>query len=82
MKVRIAASPDSWGVWFPDDDLQTPWRRFLDEAVEAGFEWTELGPYGYLPTDLSVLRPALESRNLKTMRRLRHGTPGRPVAAS
>ena len=65
MKVRIAASPDSWGVWFPDDDLQTPWRRFLDEAVEAGFEWTELGPYGYLPTDLSVLRPALESRNLK-----------------
>ena len=65
MKVRIAASPDSWGVWFPDDDLQIPWRRFLDEAVEAGFEWTELGPYGYLPTDLSVLRPALESRNLK-----------------
>ena len=65
MKVRIAASPDSWGVWFPDDDLQTPWRRFLDEAVEAGFEWTELGPYGYLPTDLSVLRPALESRNLR-----------------
>ena len=65
MKVRIAASPDSWGVWFPDDDLQTPWRRFLDEAVEAGFEWTELGPFGYLPTDLSVLRPALESRNLK-----------------
>ena len=65
MKVRIAASPDSWGVWFPDDDLQTPWRRFLDEAVEAGFEWTELGPYGYLPTDLSVLQPALESRNLK-----------------
>ena len=65
MNVRIAASPDSWGVWFPDDDLQTPWRRFLDEAVEAGFEWTELGPYGYLPTDLSMLRPALESRNLK-----------------
>ena len=65
MKVRIAASPDSWGVWFPDDDLQIPWRRFLDEAVEAGFEWTELGPYGYLPTDLSVLRTALESRNLR-----------------
>ena len=65
MNVRIAASPDSWGVWFPDDDLQTPWHRFLDEAVEAGFEWTELGPYGYLPTDLSVLRPALESRNLR-----------------
>ena len=65
MNVRIAASPDSWGVWFPDDDLQTPWRRFLDEAVEAGFEWTELGPYGYLPTDLSVLQPALESRNLR-----------------
>ena len=65
MTVRIAASPDSWGVWFPSGELQTPWQRFMDEAAEAGYKWTELGPYGYLPTDLSVLRAELEARDLK-----------------
>ena len=65
MNVRIATSPDSWGVWFPSDELQPPWRRFMDEAAEAGYEWIELGPYGYLPTDLSTLRAELDTRNLK-----------------
>lgn len=65
MKVRIGNAPDSWGVWFPDDPRQTPWSRFLDEIAEAGYEWTELGPYGYLPTDLKVLVPEVERRNLR-----------------
>src|SRR5436190_7189193 len=65
MNVRVGSAPDSWGVWFASDPLQTPWQRFLDEIVEAGYEWTELGPYGYLPTDLSTLRPELERRGLK-----------------
>ena len=37
----------------------------MDEIVEAGYEWTELGPYGYLPTDLPTLRRELDSRGLK-----------------
>ena len=49
MNITIGSAPDSWGVWFPSDPQQTPWHRFLDEMVEAGYEWTELGPYGYLP---------------------------------
>jgi inosose dehydratase len=65
MKVEIGSAPDSWGVWFPDDPRQTPWERFLDEISEAGYEWTELGPYGYLPSDLKTLRPELERRGLK-----------------
>ena len=52
MNIKIGSAPDSWGVWFPSDSKQTPWNRFLDEIVEAGYEWIELGPYGYLPTDL------------------------------
>ncbi len=52
MNIQIGSAPDSWGVWFPSDPKQTPWQRFLDEIVAAGYEWTELGPYGYLPTDL------------------------------
>ncbi|MFH8368828.1 sugar phosphate isomerase/epimerase family protein [Streptomyces sp. NPDC018031] len=50
-RIRVGSAPDSWGVWFPDDPRQVPWRRFLDEVAEAGYEWIELGPYGYLPTD-------------------------------
>ena len=64
MEIRIGSAPDSWGVWFVEDEKQTPWDRFLDEIQEAGYEWTELGPYGYLPTDLSTLRRELEKRNL------------------
>ena len=64
MKVRVGSCPVSWGVWFPSDDKQIPWRRFLDELVEAGFEATELGPYGYLPTDIPTLKRELESRRL------------------
>ena len=65
MNITIGSAPDSWGVWFPSDPQQTPWHRFLDEIVEAGYEWTELGPYGYLPTDLPTLRRELNSRGLK-----------------
>ncbi len=65
MDITIGSAPDSWGVWFPSDPQQTPWHRFLDEIVEAGYEWTELGPYGYLPTDLPTLRRELSNRGLK-----------------
>jgi inosose dehydratase len=65
MNVRIGSAPDSWGVWFPSDPGQTPWERCLDEIAEAGYEWTELGPYGYLPTDPTTLRAELERRGLK-----------------
>jgi inosose dehydratase len=62
--LRVGTAPDSWGVWFPSDPLQTPWQRYLDEVVEAGYEWTELGPYGYMPTDARALRGELERRGL------------------
>jgi inosose dehydratase len=65
MNVTIGSAPDNWGVWFPSDPKQTPWHRFLDEIAEAGYEWTELGPYGYLPTDLPTLRAELAKRGLK-----------------
>ncbi|MAG37274.1 MAG: 2-keto-myo-inositol dehydratase [Dehalococcoidia bacterium] len=65
MKVRVGSAPDSWGVWFPSDSRQPPWQRFLDEVVEAGYEWIELGPYGYLPTALPTLRAELDQRSLK-----------------
>jgi len=66
MQVTIGSAPDSWGVWFASDPKQTPWQRYLDEVAEAGYAWTELGPYGYLPTDVPTLRAELAKRNLTT----------------
>ena len=65
MSIKLGTAPDSWGVWFPDDPKQIPWQRFLDEVVEAGYKWIDLGPYGYLPTDLDKLSSELEKRDLK-----------------
>ena len=65
MDVKIGSAPDSWGVWFPRDDKQIPWQRCLDEIAEAGYQWTELGPYGYLPTDRATLQNELSKRGLR-----------------
>lgn len=64
-RIRVGSAPDSWGVWFPDDPRQVPWQRFLDEVAEAGYEWIELGPYGYLPTDPARLADETATRGLK-----------------
>ncbi|QDY76829.1 sugar phosphate isomerase/epimerase family protein [Streptomyces qinzhouensis] len=64
-RIRVGSAPDSWGVWFPDDPRQVPWRRFLDEVADAGYEWIELGPYGYLPSDPAVLAAETGRRGLK-----------------
>jgi inosose dehydratase len=61
----VGSAPDSWGVWFPDDPGQTPYARFLDEVAASGYQWIELGPFGYLPTDPKQLSDELSARNLK-----------------
>jgi inosose dehydratase len=60
----IGSAPDSWGVWFPSDPRQLDAQTFLDEVAGAGYEWIELGPYGYLPTDPAQLEEDLASRSL------------------
>lgn len=64
-KLRLGTAPDSWGVWFPEDPQQVPWNVFLDEAAASGYEWVELGPYGYLPTDPARLQDELGQRGLR-----------------
>lgn len=63
--IRVGTAPDSWGVWFPEHPRQTPWSRFLDEVQQAGYQWIELGPYGYLPTDPHRLEDELAARDLR-----------------
>src|SRR4051795_3373569 len=64
-RIRIGSAPDSWGVWFPQDDQQTPASRFLDEVAAAGYEWIEIGPYGSLPADSAELLAELDAHSLK-----------------
>jgi inosose dehydratase len=63
-------------VWFADDPLQTPWERFLDEVAEVGYQWLELGPFGYLPTDAVRLAEELARRGLKVAGGTVHGFSG------
>jgi inosose dehydratase len=65
MPMHVGTAPDSWGVWFPTDPLQTPWSRYLDEVVQAGYDAVELGPFGYLPTEPARVADELGRRSLR-----------------
>ncbi|KAA9016982.1 sugar phosphate isomerase/epimerase family protein [Niallia endozanthoxylica] len=65
MNIKIGTAPDSWGVWFPQNEKQTPWERCMDEMAQSGYEGIELGPWGYLPNDYNQLKEELDKRNLK-----------------
>ena len=75
-RLRLGTCPDSWGVWFADDPLQTPWTRFLDEVAEVGYQWLELGPFGYLPSDQARLTEELGRRGLSVAGGTVHGFSG------
>jgi inosose dehydratase len=67
-RFLFAAAPDSWGVLdYPGPSWEQSYEKMLDETVEAGYSGTELGPYGFFPTDPEILRPQLEKRKLKLL---------------
>ena len=40
MGIKIGTGPNAWGVRRdPNQPDRVPWRRFLDEVVEAGYDW-------------------------------------------
>jgi inosose dehydratase len=67
-RFHFACAPDSWGVLdYPGPSWNQSYEKMLDEMVEAGYTGTELGPYGFFPTDPVVLKPQLERRKLKLL---------------
>jgi len=65
MPIRIATAPVSWGILEVEGwGKQRPYGEVLDEIVKAGYTGTELGPYGFLPTDPKQLKSELAKRNL------------------
>lgn len=66
MNIKVGNAPVSWGVmevagW----GEQIPYRKVLDEIAEAGYAGTELGPYGYFPTEPEELKRELAARKLE-----------------
>jgi len=61
--MRVGNAPVSWGV-YEADRPNPPFGRILDEIARAGYEGTELGPYGYLPAEPAALDRELKARRL------------------
>jgi inosose dehydratase len=67
-RFLFASAPDSWGVLdYPGPSWEQSYEKMLDEMVDAGYSGTELGPYGFFPTDPKILEPQLEKRQLKLL---------------
>lgn len=65
MTIKIGNAPCSWGVEFPDDARNPPWRSVLKECAAAGYTGIELGPVGYMPEDPTMLGEALAEAELE-----------------
>ncbi len=67
-RFLFASAPDSWGVLdYPGPSWEQSYETMLDEMVQAGYQGSELGPYGFFPTDPRILQPQLEKRRLKLL---------------
>jgi len=66
MTIRVANAPCSWGI-LEFDGMAEPIgaMRVLDEIAASGFAGTELGDWGFLPTQPSALREVITSRGLE-----------------
>jgi inosose dehydratase len=66
MRLRVGNAPCSWGTLEFEETKgePTPFDRMLDELAETGYTGTELGDWGYMPTDPATLRAELERRGL------------------
>ncbi len=63
--IRIGNAPCSWGVLeFDLDGEAAGYGQVLDEMAAAGYEGTELGDWGFMPTEPDVLAGELAWRGL------------------
>lgn len=65
MTLKLGNAPCSWGtIEGMNASERLSYGTMLDELVAAGYRGTELGDYGFMPTDADVLREELSSRDL------------------
>lgn len=65
-RLRVGNAPCSWGTleFEGAKGEQIGFARMLDELAETGYTGTELGDWGYMPTDPAKLGAELEARDL------------------
>lgn len=67
-KIKIANAPCSWGALeFGLDGKGMGYEQVLDELVETGYAGTELGDWGFMPTDPEQLHDAIARRNISLL---------------
>ena len=63
--IRIANAPCSWGALEFDLKGEVPdYVQVLNEIAETGYAGTELGDWGFMPTDPEKLSQEIHARNL------------------
>ncbi|MBI2946852.1 MAG: TIM barrel protein [Verrucomicrobia bacterium] len=66
--IQVANAPCSWGVLefdLPGEALG--YAQVLDEIRDTGYAGTELGDWGFMPTDPAALRRELQERRLELL---------------
>ncbi len=65
-KLRVGNAPCSWGTleFEGTKSEQIGFSQMLDELVATGYTGTELGDWGYMPTNPAALRAELTRRDL------------------
>ncbi|MCB0162999.1 MAG: TIM barrel protein [Anaerolineae bacterium] len=66
-KILVGNAPCSWGVIENVEGERGGYVQVLDEMQATGYVGTELGDWGFMPTDPAQLRRELASRNLKLL---------------
>lgn len=67
-KIQIANAPCSWGALEFDLEGKTAgFDTVLDEMVETGYAGTELGDWGFMPTQPGALARVLSDRQLELL---------------
>lgn len=65
--IKIANAPCSWGALefdLEEKSEEIGFQQVLDEIKETGYLGTELGDWGYMPTDPAMLRAEIDKRGL------------------
>lgn len=63
--IKVANAPCSWGVIENIDGERITWETVLNEIRDTGYVGTELGDWGFMPTDPARLSDELTSRGLE-----------------
>lgn len=65
VRVKVANAPCSWGALeFEWAGSMPPYARVLDEMASTGYVGTELGRWGFMPTEAAALGGELAQRKL------------------